>query len=76
MAQALGVDRAYSGHRVFEPGGLELIPGTPAAAILQGPRVGVDFASEADRARPWRFAEAGNRWVSHRRLLQAPPGMA
>ena len=38
------------------------------------PRVGIDFASEADRARPWRFAEAGSAWVTQvRKLTGTPP---
>lgn len=69
VAQALGVDLAYTGHLVYEPGGLELRSGEPAPGILQGPRVGVEFAAPEDRARPWRFALEGSRWVSHRRGL-------
>ncbi|BDU74388.1 DNA-3-methyladenine glycosylase [Mesoterricola silvestris] len=70
VAQALGVDLAFTGTRFHEPGGLELRAGSPAAAILAGPRVGVDFASPADRDRPWRFAEAGTPWVSRPRNLR------
>jgi DNA-3-methyladenine glycosylase len=69
VAQALGVDRSFSGHLLFEPGGLELLTGDPVPGILRGPRVGVDFAEEAHRFRPWRFAEAGCLWVSHRKSL-------
>ena len=69
VAQALGVDLTLTGHLLYQPGGLELLAGGPATAILRGPRVGVDFAKEADRARPWRFALAGSPWVSQRRNL-------
>jgi DNA-3-methyladenine glycosylase len=72
VAQALGVDRSFSGHLLYEPGGLELRAGTPVAAILQGPRVGVDFAQSFDRLRPWRFAVAESPWVTHRTSLTAP----
>ena len=69
VAQALGVDLGFTGHLLYEPGGLELLAGTPAEGVLRGPRVGVDFASDLDRARPWRFAAAGTPWVSQRRTL-------
>jgi DNA-3-methyladenine glycosylase len=73
VAQALGVDLAFTGHPFFEPGGLELLAGAPVPTMLQGPRFGVDFAEEADRLRPWRFAEAGSLWVSHRKTLAGKP---
>jgi len=69
VAQALGVDRSYSGHLLYEPGGLELRAGEAVRDLLVGPRVGVDYAGEADRLRPWRFAEAGSPWVSRRNRL-------
>jgi DNA-3-methyladenine glycosylase len=69
VAQALGLDLSYTRHLLFEPGGLELLEGDPPEGILQGPRVGVDFATPADRARPWRFAAGNTPWVSHRRGL-------
>ena len=70
VAQALGVDRSFTGHLLYEPGGLELLAGEPVPEILRGPRVGVDFASETHRLRPWRFAVAGSLWVSQRKTLQ------
>jgi DNA-3-methyladenine glycosylase len=71
VAAALALDTSFSGHPVFEPGGLEArdAPAVPAAKILAGPRVGIDYASPADRAAPWRFAIADCAWVSHRRML-------
>ena len=69
VAQALGVDLAYTGHLLYEPGGLELRTGAPPEGILCGPRVGIDFAAPEDRARPWRFAAAGTAWVSQRKPL-------
>jgi DNA-3-methyladenine glycosylase len=69
VAQALAVDRSFDRHCLFTAGGLELLHGTPAAAILVGPRVGVDFAAEADRLAPRRFALAGSPWVSQRKAL-------
>ena len=79
VAQALDLDLGFTRHPLFEPGGLELLAGAPAADALQGPRVGIDFAREPDRARPWRFALAGTPWVSRPKTLvpcppAAPPG--
>ena len=73
VAQALGVDLTFTNHLLYVAGGLELLEGVPAAGCLCGPRVGVDFAREPDRTRPWRFALAGSLWVSQRRSLAAPP---
>lgn len=68
VAQALDLDLGFSGHPLYEPGGLELRAGPPPARIACGPRIGVDFASARDRARRWRFAEAGSPWQSAPRL--------
>jgi DNA-3-methyladenine glycosylase len=64
VAQALAVGLGFTNHLLYQEGGLELREGTTPAGILCGPRVGVEFASEPDRARPWRFALAGSLWVS------------
>jgi len=69
VAQALAVDLSFTRHLLYLRGGLELLEGTPPGAILRGPRVGVDFAREPDRVRPWRFAVAGTPWVSRRKTL-------
>jgi len=76
VAQALAVDLSFTRHPLFEPGGLELLEGTPPAGVLAGPRVGVDFAAEADRLRPWRFALAGTPWVSRRKSMEADGSQA
>jgi DNA-3-methyladenine glycosylase len=70
VAQALDLDLGFTRQPLYLPGGLELLEGTPAEGILEGPRVGVDFAREPDRLRPWRFALAGSPWVSQRRELR------
>jgi DNA-3-methyladenine glycosylase len=64
VAQALGLDLDFSGHPLFERGGLELREGEPGSRILSGPRVGVDFANAQDRRKKWRFALAECPWVS------------
>ena len=60
VAQALGLDGAFDGHDLLAPGGLELRPGAPLERILAGPRLGIGFATPADQARPWRFADAAS----------------
>ncbi len=55
VGQALGLDRGFDGHPLFTAGGLELRRGPGPARILATPRIGVDFAREEDRVRPWRF---------------------
>jgi len=69
VAQALGLDRSFNHHPLFEAGGLELRRGESPERILAGPRVGIAFASPEDRAARLRFAAAGTRWVSHLRPL-------
>ncbi|WP_243383936.1 DNA-3-methyladenine glycosylase [Geothrix alkalitolerans] len=69
VAQALGLDRAFDGHDLLAPGGLELRPGPAPAAILAGPRLGIAFATPEDRARPWRFADGDSRAVLQRAAL-------
>jgi len=66
VAQALGLDKTFDGHDLTQSGGLELRPGTSPAAILAGPRLGIGFASQADQARPWRFADGGSSAVLKR----------
>jgi DNA-3-methyladenine glycosylase len=56
LCQALGIDRAQDGADVCDPSStlrIRAAPGgaDPAAAVSQGPRVGVSSAAE----RPWRF---------------------
>jgi DNA-3-methyladenine glycosylase len=69
VAQALGLDRAFDGHDLLAPGGLELRPGTPPARLLAGPRLGIAFATAADQARPWRFADGDSRAVLQPKAL-------
>ena len=64
VGSALQVDTSWSGHPLFRAGELHVVAGDPPAGVLVGPRVGIDFAAAADRARPWRFAAAGSAWVT------------
>lgn len=70
VGQALALDTSWSHHDVTEAGGLQVLAGVAPEALLAGPRVGIDYALPEHRALPWRFAEAGSRWVSHRKSLR------
>jgi DNA-3-methyladenine glycosylase len=64
VGAALALDPSFSHHPLTEPGGLLLTCGEPAEQLLIGPRVGIDYASPADRAAERRFALSGSRWVT------------
>ena len=66
VSQALALDMSFLGEPV-DGVRLWLEPPQEPVSVASGPRVGVDFAG-ADAALPWRFAEAGSRWVSRPRL--------
>ena len=69
VAQALGLDRTFDGHDLLAPGGLELRSGQAPARILAGPRLGIGFATAADQALPWRFADGDSQAVLQRKAL-------
>lgn len=71
VGQALGLDPGWSGHALHLPGGLTVCAGAAPAAVAVGPRVGIDFAEAEHRALPWRFADAGSRWVTRRAELRS-----
>ena len=67
LAQALRIDKALNGVDLCARGAdLWLEAGGPLASkhIGRGPRVGVDFAPEAWRAKPWRFFVKDSPFVS------------
>ncbi|MCC6746764.1 MAG: DNA-3-methyladenine glycosylase [Deltaproteobacteria bacterium] len=70
VAAALGLDLAFNHHPVYEPGNLEVVVGEPPAAVLAGPRVGIDYAEPRHRRAPWRLAVANSLWVSARKELR------
>ena len=71
VGAALAVDGTFSGRSLTKQEGLHLRRGEgPAAGILAGPRVGVDYAEPVHRDAPWRVALAGTQWVSRRASLQ------
>ncbi|MBI1947429.1 MAG: DNA-3-methyladenine glycosylase [Deltaproteobacteria bacterium] len=73
LAQGLGLDLGFSDHDVCAPGGLEVRlvrRSDHAAAVITGPRVGIDYARATDRRAPLRFALAGSRAVTVARALR------
>lgn len=70
VGAALAIDVSFSGHPLFEEGGLTLHEGTPRGEVLAGARIGIDYASPADREAPLRFAVADSPWVSRRGALR------
>ena len=59
LCSAMGITRADNGRELFSDPGFYvedwgLGPGIRPAAVLTGPRIGIDYAGE-DRDKPWRF---------------------
>lgn len=71
LCQAFAVDRRHYGADLTQ-GALFLSESeTPRGKLGRSARIGVDYAEDwADK--PWRFFEAGNRWVSRGRPSKAP----
>lgn len=77
VGAALGLSCEWSGHALYQEGGLELCDAPVCEQYLVGPRVGIEYAQEKDRTALWRFAVAGSPWVSNpRKTLFAAPGPA
>ena len=53
LSQGLAIDRSWTGRPLGE--GLVVQWGPPPVAIRATPRVGIDYALEADRLAPWRY---------------------
>jgi DNA-3-methyladenine glycosylase len=66
LCQALGVTREHDGLRLDRPP-FELRPREDPVEVVTGPRIGITRAAEL----PWRYAEAGSRFLS--RPLGARP---
>jgi DNA-3-methyladenine glycosylase len=67
VAAAFGITRAETGVDLLDPrSSLRLEPGRPAARIATTPRVGIGYAAEPWRGRPWRFIDADSHSVSTR----------
>lgn len=65
LCQALGVTGEHDGLRLDAPPFELLAPAEPAD-VVAGTRIGISVATEL----PWRYAEAGSRWLS--RPLRSP----
>jgi DNA-3-methyladenine glycosylase len=70
VAAALGLDTSWSGHPLYRPGGLSVLPGPAPRVVLAGPRVGIDYARPEHRLAPWRLASSDTRCVTHARALR------
>lgn len=65
LCQALGVTREHDGLPLDSPP-FELIAAPARPDVVAGTRIGISVATEL----PWRYAEAGSRWLS--RPLRSP----
>jgi len=70
VGQALDLDPSWSHHALDASGGLTLCAGSAPEAMAVGPRIGIDYAEPEHVALPWRFADAGSQWVTHRKALR------
>jgi len=63
VGQALNIDASFNDLPLDEPP-FQLLgrPGTEPVVMLTGPRIGISKAAET----PWRFGEAGSRFLSRR----------
>ena len=65
VAAAFGLTTADTGLDLFDPEGtVRLEPGTPPARVIATPRIGIDYASEPWRSKPWRFVDPDSAAVS------------
>ena len=67
LCQALGVTREHDGLPLDAPP-FELVAPTERPEVVAGTRIGITVAAE----RPWRYAEAGSRWLSRPLRSLAP----
>lgn len=67
LAAALGLATSHSGLPL--DGVIAVRARRDEPSLVAGPRIGIDYASEADRLAPWRLADATSRQVGHRGRL-------
>ena len=70
VAKALGIDRSYNGHALYQDAGLQVYNGPKVKDVLVGPRVGINYAETKDRLAPYRFADAKSVCLSEKRYLE------
>jgi len=69
LCQALAIDRRFNGHDLCTPQSrlfVERGPVVSAAAVVRGPRVGLDRVPEPWKSKPWRFRlrpETVRQWI-------------
>jgi DNA-3-methyladenine glycosylase len=67
VTAAFDITRADTGADLLDPAAaLRIEPGTPPAMVEATPRVGIGYASEPWRDRPWRFIDPDSPAVSGR----------
>jgi DNA-3-methyladenine glycosylase len=69
VGQALAIDISFCHHPLFIFGGLEVLDAPPVVKVLEGSRIGIDYASQPDRQAPWRFADGNSLFVTKLSLL-------
>jgi len=58
LAAAFDITRADTGRDLLDPGStLRLEPGAPPARVVATPRVGIGYAAEPWRGKPWRLID-------------------
>jgi DNA-3-methyladenine glycosylase len=67
LCEALGVNREHDGLPLDAPP-FELVASPERPEVVTGERIGISVATE----RPWRYAEAGSRWLSRPLRSRAP----
>jgi DNA-3-methyladenine glycosylase len=65
VAAGFGLSRSDTGRDLLDPmSPLRLEPGTAPARVTATPRIGIGYAPEPWRSRPWRFVDAGSHAAS------------
>lgn len=69
VAAGFGLSRADTGRDLLDPmSPIRLEPGAAPAQVVATPRIGIGYAPEPWRLRPWRFVDTASRAVSGARL--------
>ena len=71
LCEALGVTREHDGLSLAAPP-FELVGSAERPEVVAGTRIGISVATE----QPWRYAEAGSRWLSRPLRLPSSPDRA
>jgi DNA-3-methyladenine glycosylase len=69
LCQALGITGEHDGLALDRPP-FELLPRTEEVELVRGPRIGISVATDE----PWRYVEAGSRFVSRPVRVAAATG--